>query len=356
MTVAVTTSDGLALAPQGEVTIAADHLTKTYRVQKKPPGLLASLRAVFQRTYTEVRAVDDVSLSIRKGELVGFLGPNGAGKTTTLKMMAGLLEPTGGMVRVLGHEPFKRQPAFQRRFALVLGQKNQLWWDLPASESFLLNKEIYGVSDAEYRRTLGELSDLLDLRPLLDVQVRKLSLGERMKCELAAALLHQPDVLFLDEPTIGLDVVMQQKIREFIGAYQREHQATILLTSHYMDDVKALCDRVVVIDQGKLIFDGALRELARRFGDDKLLTLDLDAPVSREALDEHGTVMAWEPTRVTLRVPRKQVSATAARLLGQLQVRDLAIQEPDVEDVIRSLFSGNLRDPDPAGTAPDLGL
>jgi ABC-2 type transport system ATP-binding protein len=326
-----------------EVTITAEHLTKVYRVQKKPPGLLASLRAVFHRTYSEVRAVDDVNLTIRRGELVGFLGPNGAGKTTTLKMMAGLLEPTGGHVRVLGHEPFKREHALQRRFALVLGQKNQLWWDLPASESFLLNKEIYGVSDTQYRRTLDELSDLLDLGPLLDVQVRKLSLGERMKCELAAALLHQPDVLFLDEPTIGLDVVMQQKIREFIGAYQREHQATILLTSHYMDDVKALCDRVVVIDQGHKIFDGALSELARRFGDEKLLTLDLDTPVTREALAEYGEVMSWEPTRVSVRVPREQVSATAARLLAALQVRDLAIQEPDVQDVIRSLFSGNLR-------------
>jgi ABC-2 type transport system ATP-binding protein len=329
-----------------ETTIVAEHLTKVYRVQKKPPGLLASMRAVFRRSYTDVRAVDDVSLTIRRGELVGFLGPNGAGKTTTLKMMAGLLEPTGGQVRVLGHEPFKRERPFQRRFALLLGQKNQLWWDLPASESFLLNKEIYGVPDADYRRTLGDLSDLLDLGPLLDVQVRKLSLGERMKCELAAALLHQPDVLFLDEPTIGLDVVMQQKIREFIGAYQQRHQATILLTSHYMDDVKALCDRVVVIDQGKLIFDGALRELARRFGDAKLLTLDLDSPITREALAEYGEVMSWEPTRISVRVPREQVSATAARLLAALQVRDLAIQEPDVEDVIRSLFSGNLRNGD----------
>jgi ABC-2 type transport system ATP-binding protein len=188
---------------------------------------------------------------------------------------------------------------------------------------------------------------------LLDVQVRKLSLGERMKCELAAALLHTPDVLFLDEPTIGLDVVMQQKIREFIGAYQRQHQATIILTSHYMDDVKALCERVVVIDQGQLIFDGALRELARRFGDDKLLTLDLDVPVSREALAMHGEVVSWEPGRVSLRVPRQQVSATAARLLGDLQVRDLAIQEPDVEDVIRSLFSGQLRE-DAASPRPAL--
>ncbi|MCC7372491.1 MAG: ATP-binding cassette domain-containing protein [Chloroflexi bacterium] len=338
---------------RGDASIVAHDLTKVYRVQRKPPGLLASVRAVFSRTYSDVRAVDGVSLTIQRGELVGFLGPNGAGKTTTLKMMAGLLEPTGGTVRVLGHEPFKREHQFQRRFALILGQKNQLWWDLPASESFLLNKEIYGVPDAEYRRTLDELSDLLDLRPLLDVQVRKLSLGERMKCELAAALLHRPDVLFLDEPTIGLDVVMQQKIRQFIGEYQRKNRATILLTSHYMDDVKALCERVVVIDQGRVIYDGALRELTRRFGDVRLLTLDLEAAVTREtlvSLTAGGEIVHWEPNKVSVRVPREAVTATAARLLASLQVRDLAIQEPEVEDVIRSLFSGELREPNSAAS------
>jgi ABC-2 type transport system ATP-binding protein len=276
--------------------------------------------------------------------LVGFLGPNGAGKTTTLKMMAGLLEPTGGQVRVLGYQPFKRERAFQRRFALVLGQKNQLWWDLPAGESFLLNKEIYGISDAQYRQTLGELSELLELGALLDVQVRKLSLGERMKCELASALLHRPEVLFLDEPTIGLDVVMQQKIREFIAAYRERQQATIILTSHYMDDVKALCERVVVIDQGRLVYDGQLSELARRYGDAKLLTLDLAAPVAREAFAEYGEIVSWEPLKAVLRVPRQHVSASAARLLATFDVLDLAIQEPEVEDVIRSLFSGNLQE------------
>ena len=324
--------------------IEAAGLSKVYRVYQKKEGLWGAVRGLFRREHKEVRAVDNVSFSIEPGEFVGFLGPNGAGKTTTLKMLAGLIYPTSGAARVLDHVPWEREDAFRRRFSLVMGQKNQLWWDLPAAESFLLNKEIYGVSDADYRRTLGELADLLELGPLLDVQVRKLSLGERMKCELAAALLHQPDVLFLDEPTIGLDVVMQQKIREFIATYQREHQATILLTSHYMDDVKALCERVVVVDQGRVIFDGALRELTRRFGDEKLLTLDLDAPVSREALAEYGEIVAWEPTKVALKVPREQVSATAARLLGDLQVHDLAIQEPEIDDVIRSLFSGQLRD------------
>jgi ABC-2 type transport system ATP-binding protein len=331
----------------------AEGLTKVYRVQKKAPGLVASMRALVHRTYTDVRAVDDVNVTIGRGELVGFLGPNGAGKTTTLKMMAGLLQPTGGRVRVLGHEPFKRERAFQRRFALVLGQKNQLWWDLPAVESFLLNKEIYGIPDVEYRRTLGELSDLLDLGPLLDVQVRKLSLGERMKCELASALLHRPDVLFLDEPTIGLDVVMQQKIREFIAAYRQHQQATIILTSHYMDDIKALCERVVVIDQGRLIYDGQLADLARRYGDARMLTFDLASPVAREALAEYGEIVTWEPTKVALRVPRLQVSATAARLLATFEVLDLAIQEPEVEDIIRGLFSGQIQTDRPvAADAP----
>ena len=304
-----------------DVTIAADRLTKIYRVQKKPPGLIASLRAVFQRDYTDVRAVDGVSLTIRRGELVGFLGPNGAGKTTTLKMMAGLLEPTGGTVRVLGPR------AVQARATRSSAGSRWCWARRissggicqPPSRSCSTRRSTASRMPTT-SRTLDELTDLLDLRPLLDVQVRKLSLGERMKCELAAALLHKPDVLFLDEPTIGLDVVMQQKIREFIGAYQREHQATIILTSHYMDDVKALCERVVVIDQGRLIFDGALRELARRFGDAKLLTLDLDAPVAREALAEYGEVVSWEPTKVSLRVPRAAGLSDGRAAAGTLQV------------------------------------
>jgi ABC-2 type transport system ATP-binding protein len=326
--------------PPAEPVIVVDRLSKVYRVQKKEPGLMASVRGLFRRVYLDVRAVDDVSFTIGRGELIGFLGPNGAGKTTTLKVLAGLLHPTSGHVRVLGHEPFKRERAFQRRFSLVLGQKNQLWWDLPAIESFLLNREIYGVPEDEFRTTLDELVDLLELRPLLGVQVRKLSLGERMKCELAGALLHRPDVLFLDEPTIGLDVVMQQKIREFVLAYNRRHAATILLTSHYMDDVKALCDRVIVINQGRLIYDGGLANLVQRYADDKLLTIELERPVDPAALTELGDLMAWDGRRATLRVPRAEISARAARLLATLPVADLAIQEPDVEEVIRELFGG----------------
>jgi len=321
--------------------IVVDRLSKVYRVQKKEPGLVASIRGLVRRAYVDVRAVDDVSFTIERGELIGFLGPNGAGKTTALKVLAGLLHPTSGQARVLGHEPFKRERVFQRRFSLVLGQKNQLWWDLPAIESFLLNKEIYGVPEREFRATLDELVDLLELAPLLGVQVRKLSLGERMKCELAGALLHRPEVLFLDEPTIGLDVVMQQKIREFILAYNRRYAATILLTSHYMDDVKALCDRVIVINQGRLIYDGGLADLVQQYADDKLLQFELERPVPREALAELGELTLWEGQKGALRVPRAEISARAARLLAEFPVRDLAIQEPDVEEVIRELFGSS---------------
>ena len=322
--------------------VLVEHLCKTYRVQKKEPGLLASIRGLLRRAQLDVRAVEDVSFRIERGELVGFLGPNGAGKTTTLKLLAGLLYPTSGCVEVLGHEPFKRERAFQRRFSLVLGQKNQLWWDLPAIESFLLNKEIYRVPEREFRATLEELVELLELHALLGVQVRKLSLGERMKCELAGALLHRPDILFLDEPTIGLDVLMQKKIREFIAAYNRRHQATILLTSHYMEDVKELCDRVIVINRGQLIFDGALSMLVRRYADHKLLTLELETPVERHAFDGLGDLAAWEPRKATLRVPRADVSNRAAQLLSSFPVADLAIQEPGVDEVIRELFSREL--------------
>ena len=322
--------------------VLVEHLCKTYRVQKKEPGLLASIQGLFRRAHLDVRAVEDVSFRIERGELVGFLGPNGAGKTTTLKLLAGLLYPTSGRVEVLGHEPFKRERAFQRRFSLVLGQKNQLWWDLPAIESFLLNKEIYRVPEREFRATLEELVELLELHALLGVQVRKLSLGERMKCELAGALLHRPDILFLDEPTIGLDVLMQKKIREFIAAYNRRHQATILLTSHYMEDVKELCDRVIVINRGQLIFDGALSMLVRRYADHKLLTLELETPVERQAFDGLGDLAAWEPRKATLRVPRAEVSNRAAQLLSSFPVADLAIQEPGVDEVIREVFSREL--------------
>lgn len=319
--------------------IEVANLSKIYRVPKKAPGLLGSLRALLRREYLSVRAVDDVSFTIQPGELVGFLGPNGAGKTTTLKVLSGLLYPSGGRVRVLGHEPWRREEALLRQFSLIMGQKNALWWDLPAIESFRLNAEIYGVPAADFRATLDELVELLDLGPLLNVQVRKLSLGERMKCELAAALLHRPRVLYLDEPTIGLDVLMQKKIREFILAYNRRYQATILLTSHYMDDVRELCDRVLVINHGHLIYDGGLAEIVQRYAGHKELAARFAAPVARPALEELGEVVEHEPLRAVVRVPWGEAPARAARLLAAFPVVDLAINEPDVEDVIRQVFT-----------------
>jgi ABC-2 type transport system ATP-binding protein len=319
--------------------IEVDNLTKIYRVAKKAPGLRGSLRGLVHREYLDVRAVEGVSFSLEAGELVGFLGPNGAGKTTTLKVLSGLLYPSGGRVSVLGHQPWQREAALQRQFSLVMGQKNQLWWDLPALESFRLNAEIYGVSAADFRATLDELVELLELGPLLGVQVRKLSLGERMKCELAAALLHRPRILYLDEPTIGLDVLMQKKIREFILAYNRRHRATIVLTSHYMDDVRELCDRVLIINQGRLIYDGRLAEIVQRYASHKELVVTFGIPVARAALAELGDVLEHEPLRAVVRVPWADVPARAARLLAEFPVADLSVNEPDVEEVIRQVFT-----------------
>jgi len=248
-----------------EVTdIAVTNLVKTYTYHHKEPGLRGSLRSLVRRRTLEKRAVDGVSFQIEPGEVVGFLGPNGAGKTTTLKVLCGLLYPTGGEVSVLGHVPARREPAFLRRIALVMGQKNMLWWDVPAMETFLLHKEMYSLRDPDFRTTVGELAAMLDVERLLGVQVRKLSLGERMKMELMAALLHRPAVLFLDEPTIGLDVISQQRVREFLRELNAQHGTTILLTSHYMDDIEALCPRVLVIDHGRIGYDGALAALVER--------------------------------------------------------------------------------------------
>jgi viologen exporter family transport system ATP-binding protein len=319
--------------------VEVEQLSKIYRLPKKAPGLAGSFRSLFRREHLEVAAVAGISFRLAAGELVGFLGPNGAGKTTTLKLLAGLLQPSGGRLAVLGHQPWRREAALQRQFSLVLGQKNQLWWDLPALESFRLNAEIYGVPRAELRATLDELVELLELEDLLGVQVRKLSLGERMKCELAAALLHRPRVLYLDEPTIGLDVLMQRRIRDFLRAYNRRHQATIILTSHYMDDVRELCERVLIISQGQLIYDGRLDAIVQRYAGHKELTASFSAPVERAALAELGELLEYAPSRAVLKVPWDAVPARAGRLLASLPVVDLAISEPDVQDVIRQVFS-----------------
>ena len=258
--------------------IEVSGLTKAFRTYKKQPGFAGVLKGLVHRQYEQTVAVNDVSFKIEPGELVGFLGPNGAGKTTTLKMLAGLLFPTGGGARVLGHVPWERDDAYRRQFALVLGQKNQLWWDLPARESLELNAKIYGIPDDRFNRTVGELTELLGVKDKLNVSVRELSLGERMKMELIASLLHQPKVLFLDEPTIGLDVVSQKTVREFIRRHNREQKTTIVLTSHYMADIQELCERVIIIDHGKLFFDGKLAEIVDRFANFKLVTIQCETP------------------------------------------------------------------------------
>jgi ABC-2 type transport system ATP-binding protein len=322
--------------------IEVSGLTKIYRTYRKQPGFVGALKGLLWRTYEPTYAIRDVSFSVREGEFIGVLGPNGAGKTTTLKVLAGLLYPTSGKASVLGCTPWKREDVYRRQFALLLGQKNQLWWDLPARESLELNGEIYGLDRATFTRTVAELSELLSVRDKLDIMVRELSLGERMKLELITALLHQPRVLFLDEPTIGLDVVSQKVVREFLRQYNRTHRTTVLLTSHYMSDIEALCQRVIIIDHGTIFFDGSLDEVIGRFADFKLVTLQLEehADTSHAELSPFGEVVEHTPAFVKLRVPRPRVIAVCKALLDQLPVRDIEIEEVAVEDVIRNLFAG----------------
>ncbi len=318
--------------------IEVSHLKKYYQVHQKEQGLWGSIKSLVSRKYYDVKAVDDISFTINDGELIGFIGSNGAGKTTTLKVLSGLLYPTSGRVSVLGHDPYKREAVLQKQFSLVMGQKNQLWWDLPPLETFILNKEIYEVPDDQYKKTLEALVEMLDVADVLKIQVRKLSLGQRMKCELIAALIHSPRVLFLDEPTIGLDVVMQKKMRDFIKEYNRSFKATIILTSHYMDDVKELCERVVIIDKGKLIFDGRLQEIIEKFADHKKLTVVFQNAPSQDALSEIGEIEEYDLPKVVIKVPRGIVSERAARLLTNFSVADLNIEEESIEDIIRRLF------------------
>jgi len=323
--------------------ISVRHLSKYYKVHQKEAGFAGSLKALVNRQYYDAKAVDDISFTINEGELIGFIGPNGAGKTTTLKCLSGLLYPTSGKVEVLGFTPFERKHAYLKQISLVMGQKNQLWWDLPAIDSFLLNKEIYEISDEQYKKTLDELVELLDIQDVLQVQVRKLSLGQRMKCELIAALIHQPRVLFLDEPTIGLDVVMQQKLRDFIKHYNKRYNATILLTSHYMKDVEQLCERVIIIDHGKVLYDGALSDIVKKYAKHKALSVVFDKPVSRERLEKLGKIVEIEGTRVVLSVPREKSSHVAAKLLEEFSVDDLNIEEPNIEEIIRDVFSNHVK-------------
>lgn len=314
-------------------------LRKHYKVHRRPPGLRAAFRSVFRRETTTVRAVDGITFEIRAGERVGFLGPNGAGKTTTLKVLSGLLHPTSGEVLVDGHVPRRRERAFLKKIMLVTGQKQQLLWDLPPAETFELNRAIYDVPGAEFRETMAELTDLLELEDLVTRPTRQLSLGERMKCELAAALVHRPRVLFMDEPTIGLDVSMQAVIRTFIKSYNERRGATILLTSHYMDDVAALCPRVIVIDKGRLSYDGGLDALVRRVRPEKRVVLHLERPVGPAALAELGRVVSHDTAEAVLQVPQEEVNRTVTRALATLPVQDLTVENAPLEEVMSELFA-----------------
>ncbi|MDR3634615.1 MAG: ATP-binding cassette domain-containing protein [Isosphaeraceae bacterium] len=318
--------------------IEADGLTKTYRVFQKKEGVLGSLRGLYRREYKEVRAVDQVSFAIEPGEMVAFLGPNGAGKTTTLKMLSGLIYPTSGRATVLGFTPWDRADAFRRRFALVMGQKNQLWWDLPAADSFQLHREIYSIPQAEFQRTLTELTELLGVEKLTRQAVRELSLGERMKMELIAALLHQPQLLLLDEPTIGLDVVAQVAIQKCLRDYHTRRGVTMLLTSHYMRDVEALCDRVLVIAHGKLVHDGPLSGIVERFGQAKLVKLEFADGDAPEDLGRFGEVTRREGPSADLKVDRAKVAEVLGAMLDRYAVADVSVQDPPLEQLIARVF------------------
>ncbi|HTN74833.1 MAG TPA: ABC transporter ATP-binding protein [Pirellulaceae bacterium] len=332
-------------------------LQKSYRIYQKNEGLLAAMKGIFSRKYKDVDAVRGIDLTVEQGEFVAFLGPNGAGKTTTLKLLSGVITPSAGTAHVMGHVPWKREDAYRRRFALVMGQKNQLWWDLPAQESFRLHQQIYQIDPTEFARSRDELTDLLDVTRLLKQPVRELSLGERMKMELIAALLHSPEVLFLDEPTIGLDVVAQHNIQKFLKFYQKQRQITILLTSHYMKDVEALCQRVVIIAQGQIKYDGSLAGIVDQFSGHKVISLQLATDTALDDLASFGQVLEVNPPKCKLKILRQEVPKVLSALLSRYPVEDVAVEDPPLEEVIAEVFSQvNKRDeaaqPAVAGSSP----
>lgn len=318
--------------------IEVNRLSKIFRVPEREGGFLAAVRSVFRRRFRNVHAVDGVSFQVEAGEIVGFLGPNGAGKTTTLKMLSGLLHPTTGEARVLGCTPWRRQSDYLRRISMLMGQRSQMHWDLPALDSFLVHGAVYGIPKDQYKKTLDELVELLDLGAVLKKQVRSLSLGERMKCEICLSLLHRPAVLFLDEPTIGVDITMQTRIRKFIREYNLKHGATIILTSHYMADVIALCKRIIVIDHGHILFDGSLEALSAKLAPFKVIKIDLDRELDGYDLSELGEVLSVEQRKVALRVPKGDAAGVTSRLLTDLPILDLTIEDPPIEDVIERVF------------------
>lgn len=320
--------------------VIVDHLVKDFEVTERKSGLVNAISGVFSPKKKQVHALKNVSFTIQPGELVGFIGPNGAGKTTTLKVLSGLLYPTSGFTQVLGYDPWERKSEFLKQISLIMGQKNQLWWDLPAIETFELNRAIYEIPKREYKENLKELTSLLEVEDLLGIQVRRLSLGQRMRMELVAALLHKPKILFLDEPTIGLDVVGQKTLREFIYDYNRKYEATILLTSHNMDDVIDLARRVIVIDEGQILFDGVLEELVSRFAKEKIIKVYLSKEDDMKRIETIGKIKRMAFPLVILSVPRSTVAIAAAELLQNFPVEDLTIEEIPIEEIIRKVFKG----------------
>ncbi len=318
--------------------VEVNDLKRYYKVNKKEAGFAGSIISFVNRKYEEVKAVDGISFKIGEGELVGFIGPNGAGKTTTLKCLSGLLYPTGGTVKVLGHTPFERKNSFLKQIALVMGQRNQLWWDLPPMETFILNKEIYEIPNDKFKNTLDALISLLDVSDILKTPVKKLSLGQRMKCEFIASVLHSPRVLFLDEPTLGLDVVMQKTLREFIKEYNKQYSATIILTSHYMRDVEALAKRVIIINHGKILFDGKLSDLVKKHAPYRLIKVVFSEQVSVNDMEKFGEIKSFTYPEAVISVPYKRISDASAEILKKLPVEDLIISEPEIEDIIRKVF------------------
>jgi ABC-2 type transport system ATP-binding protein len=322
--------------------IEVHQLRKVFKVPQREGGFTAALAGLFNRQYREVRAVDGIDFTIGEAEVVGFLGPNGAGKTTTLKMLTGLLYPTSGQATVLGHVPWRRESRYLSRVSMVMGQRSQLSWDLPAMDSFLVHLAVYQIDRSIGRQTLDELVEMLDVGHVLGKQVRSLSLGERMKCEICVSLLHRPAVLFLDEPTLGLDVTMQARIRQFIADYNRRYGATIILTSHYMADVTALCKRVIVIDHGRILFDGALADLAARLAPFKVIAIDLGRHPDGYDFSRMGEVLSHQEHKLVLRVPRDRAAEITGRLLSDLPVLDLTIEDPPIEDVIKQVFANGV--------------
>ncbi len=313
-------------------------LGKEFTYYEKGLGLKSSFENLFARKYLTKKAVNDISFEIEQGEVVGFLGPNGAGKTTTLKMLSGILFPTEGECSVMGYVPWERKKEFKKKFSIVMGQKSQLWWDLPAQETFYLNKSIYELDDREYQKVSGELIELLDVKDLVNVQVRRLSLGERMKMELIASLIHSPKVIFLDEPTIGLDIISQKRIREFLKYYKEEKHATIILTSHYMEDIEDLCQRTIVINQGTVVYDGKLNSVNDIFGNHKILKLQFAQPVEAEQLAAYGTIKEWNENTVMLEVAKEKLQQISAKILSECEITDFTVEDIPLEQGIELLY------------------